>query len=147
MSDPLSVAAGVAGLIALAGTISKSFYQFFRSIHDAPPIARDLTSVLYTLNIALSQIQGSLLRPDFVSVADDEQLEAIQNCLTSCTATFDMVRTRVEASGLAVNDQPVLKKGWASVKASFNEEQMQDCLRRVESEKTTLLLVVDIFSA
>ena len=147
MSDPLSIAAGVAGLIALAGTTSKLFYQFFRSIHDAPSIARDLTSTLYTLNIALSQIQGSLLRPDFVSVADDEQLKAIQNCLKSCTATFDMVRTRVEASGLAVNDQPVLKKGWASVKASFNEEQMQDCLRRVESEKTTLLLVVEIFSA
>lgn len=108
MSDPLSIAAGVA---ALAGTTSKSFYQFFRSIYDAPAIARDFTSALYKLNIALSQIQGSLLRPDFVSVTDDEQLEAIQNCLTSCTATFDIVRIRVEASGLTVNDQPALKKG------------------------------------
>ena len=108
MSDPLSIAAGVA---ALAGTTSKSFYEFFRSIHDAPAIARDFTSALYKLNIALSQIQRSLLRPDFLSVADDEQLETVQNCLTSCTATFDIVRIRVEASGLTVNDQPALKKG------------------------------------
>lgn len=147
MLDILATAAGVAGLIALAGTTSKSFYQFFCSIHDAPSIARELTSALYTLNIALSQIQGSLIHPNFVSGADDAQLEAIQNCLTSCTAAFDTVRTRVEASGLATSELPVIKKAWASVKASFSEEQMQDCLRRMESEKMTLLLVVDIFSA
>jgi hypothetical protein len=147
MLDPLSTAASVAGLIALAGTISKSLYQFFCSIYDAPSIARELTSALYTLNIALSQIQGSFIHANFVAVADDTQLEAIQNCLTSCTAAFDMIRTRVDASGLATSDSPVIKKAWASVKASFNEEQMQDCLRRIESEKTTLLLVVDIFSA
>ena len=57
MLDPLTAAAIVASLIALAGTTSKALDQFYRSIHDAPGIARDLLSGLYALNAALSQIQ------------------------------------------------------------------------------------------
>ena len=82
-----------------------------------------------------------------MSVANDAQVEAVRYYLTSCTAAFYTTRTRVEASGLATSESPVSKKAWASVKVSFSEEQMQDCLRRMESEKMTLLLVVDILSA
>lgn len=146
MTDPFSIAAGVAALVALAGTTSKTFYQFFRSIHDAPDTARNLTTALYTLNVALSQLQQSLLDPKFVRVGDDDQITAIEDCLASCTAAFDTIRARIEASGLASNEQTFPKNAWEAVKASFNEEQMKDCLDRIEREKTTLILVVGVFS-
>jgi hypothetical protein len=147
MTDPFSIAAGVAGIVAFAGTISKDFYQFYRSIHDAPAIARDLTASLYSLNIALSQIQGALIDPSFVAVSDDEQLVALQECLASCTAAFEQISTRVQLSGLAGNNQKWVRKAWESVKASFNEEQMEDCLQKVERGKSTLSLLLEIFSA
>ena len=147
MTDPFSIAAGVAALVALAGATSKTFYQFFCSIYNAPDTARELATALYTLNVALSQLQQSLLNPKFVSVGDDEQITAIEDCLASCTAAFDKIRTKIEASGLASNDQTFPKKAWEAVKASFNEEEMKDCLNSVEREKTTLILVVGIFSA
>ena len=147
MTDPFSIAAGVAALVALAGTTSKSFYQFFRSIYDAPDAVRDLATALYTLNIALSQLQQSLLDPKLVRVGDDGQIMAIKDCLESCTTAFDTIRTRIETSGLASNEQTFPKKAWEAVKYSFNEEQMKDCLNRIEREKTTLILVVDLFSA
>ena len=147
MTDPFSIAAGVAALVALAGATSKTFYQFFRSIYNAPDAARELATGLYTLNVALCQLQQSLLDPRFVRVGDDEQITAIGECLTSCTAAFDRIRARIEASGLASNEQTFPKKAWETVKASFNEEEMKDCLGRVEREKTTLILVVSVFSA
>ena len=145
--DPFSLAASVASVVAFAGAVSKTCYQFFQSIHDAPAAARDLVSALYTLNIALSQVQGTLLDPRFVAEADDQHVESLQNCLTSCTTVFDAVRTKVERSGLGRDDQKLLRKAWESVKASFNDDEMREFLRRIEREKTTLLLVIDIFSA
>ena len=146
MTDPFSIAAGVAALVALAGTTSKSFYQFFRSIYNAPDAARDLATALYTLNIALSQLQQSLLDRKSDRVGDDEQIIAIEACRANCTAAFDTIQARIEASGLASNEQAFPKKAWEAVKASFNEEQMKDCLNRIEREKTTLILVVGVFS-
>lgn len=147
MTDPLSIAASVAGIVALSGATSKFFLQFYRSIHDAPSNARDLASSLYTLNVALSQIQGSLLDPKFVTVTEDEQLDAIELCLASCKCVFESLDTKLEASGLARDDQAVFTKSWASVKAYFNEEQISDYTNRVEREKTTLLVVIGNFSA
>lgn len=121
MADPLSIASSVAGLVATAGTVSKLFYQFFQSIHDASSTARDLARTLYTLNLALSQIQETLLDPDFVSVADDKQLEAIQESLASCTATFGTVEARVSGSGLTTTNQELIRKAWSSVQAWFTE--------------------------
>ena len=147
MADPFSIAAGVAALIALTGATSKTFYQVFRSIYNAPDAVRELATGLYTLNVALCQLQQSLLDPIFVRVGDDEQITAIGECLVNCTATFDKIRVRIEASGLASNEQTIHKKAWEAVKASFNEEEMRDCLNRVEREKTTLTLVLGVFSA
>jgi len=147
MSDPLSIAAGVAGIVALAGTVSKTFYQFFASIHDAPAMVRDLATALVTLNIALGQVQENLLNPRFVAAADDEHVASLQSCLVSCTALFSEVAAKVERSGLAANQINLAKKAWESVKWSFNEEEIANCLRRVEAEKSTLLLVVDVFAA
>ena len=72
MTDPFSIAAGVAALVAMAGATSKTFYQFFRSIYNAPDAVRELATGLYTLNVALCQLQQSLLDPIFVRVGDDE---------------------------------------------------------------------------
>lgn len=147
MLDPLTTAASVATLIALAGTTSKALYQFYRSIYDAPNVARDLLSGLYALNAALSQIQECLLRKNFVAATEDEQVEALMDCLTNCTAALDLVRSRVDASGLAAANKKTKSRAWASVKASFNEKQMQGCLSTMERSKTTLLLILQSFAA
>lgn len=143
MSDPLSIAAGVAGIVALAGTVSKTFYQFFASIHDAPATVRDLATALVTLSIALGQVQENLLNPCSVVDADDEHVHHCRCCLVSCTA----LSSEVDRSGFSANQATLAKKAWESVKWSFNEEVVANCLRRVEAEKSTLLLAVDVFAA
>lgn len=145
--DPFSIAVGVAGIISIAGKASKSFYQFFRSIHDAPAAVRDLATALFSLNVALGQVQESLLNPQFVGRSDDEQVASLEACLRSCTAILSEVELKVERSGLAEDHIGLAKMAWESIKWSFNEDEINAYLRRVEAEKTTLLLTVDIFAA
>ena len=53
-------------------------------------------STLYISSIPFSQTQAGLLHPNIVSVTDGEQIEAIESCLASCTAAFDMVNTEMK---------------------------------------------------
>lgn len=138
MADPLSIAASVAGLAATAGTASKGLYQFFQYIHDAPSVAKDLAHSLHILHLVLSQIQELLLDPDFVSATDNAQLETMYESLAGCVSAIDKVKIASERSGLASGDQRTIRKAWSSIKAWFNEDQMRECLDRIEREKSTL---------
>ena len=147
MSDPLSVAAAVAGLVALTGTVSKSVFQFVTSIKDAPIVARNLVRSLYTLNVALGQIQQNLLNPDFVAETNDKDVEDLQQCLANCTAVFAQLQKRVEDCRLGSQGQHLPRKTWESVKWSFTDDALEDILERVEAQKATLQLLISAFTA
>ncbi|KAF8242584.1 hypothetical protein K440DRAFT_115870 [Wilcoxina mikolae CBS 423.85] len=150
MTDPLSLAASVAGLLSLARTVSKSAFQFITSILDAAEQARSLVSALYSLNVALVQVQGSLLDPKFVLQVDDrENIRMLQECLTSCTAVFLELKNKVEDSGLEESGSSGLqiRWRWEQVKWSFTDDETAGLLRRIESEKSTLGLVLNVFTA
>ena len=147
MSDPLSIASAVAGLLALTGTVSKSVLQFITSIKDAPEDARNLVRSLYTLNVALGQIQQNLLDPDFVSETNDKDVEELQQCLENCTAVFTQLQKKVEDCGMGAQGQHFLRKTWESVKWSFTDDVLEDLMRRIEAEKATLQLLISAFTA
>jgi len=63
MSDPLSVASGLAGLICLGSTAGKLFYSFFISTVGAPSSARSLgVGFVFIENLALPSSRG-IARP------------------------------------------------------------------------------------
>jgi hypothetical protein len=153
MSDPLSIAASVAGLLSLAGTASKSIFQFISSIADAPEQARHLTRELYALNVALGQVQGSLLDPRFSTENDDSSdISMLHECLASCTTVFSELENRLRNAGLteeSLGSRSVgsFQRGWKSVKWSFTDDELRELLRRVEAEKATLGLINNAFAA
>jgi hypothetical protein len=147
MSDPLSVASGVAGLICLGSTAGKLFYSFFMSTIGAPSSARSLASALFSLNTSLGQVQEVLLDPNFIQHSNDQDVVALENCLTRCTGLFNGIESRVRKSGLAEQEQGKGKKAWESVKWVFKEGYMEETLRSIADEKSTLSLVLDTFTA
>ena len=147
MSDPLSIAASVAGLLAFTGTVSKSVFQFVTSIKDAPEDARNLVRSLYTLNIALGQIQQNLLDPDFALETNDKDVEDLQQCLANCTIVFTQLRQKVDDCGMGAQGQNHVRKAWESVKWSFTDDVLEDLFRRIEAEKATLQLLISAFTA
>ena len=147
MADPLSIAASVAGLVGLVGTVSKTVFQFFTSIIDAPDSARHLVSSLSALNLALGQIQQNLVNPDFVSETGDEDVKALMECLTNCTVVFSELEKKVTDSGLGSAHQGRLSRTWKSVEWSFMDDDLENMLKRVEAEKATLQLLTSAFTA
>ncbi|CZR67888.1 uncharacterized protein PAC_17787 [Phialocephala subalpina] len=147
MADPLSIASGVAGLICLAGSVSKLFYNFYSSVAGAPENARDLASALFALNSSLSQVQEVLLDRNFVKETKDKDVDALENCLKRCTKLFSDVEANVGRSGLAEPNQGLAKKSWESVKWSYSEEEIEKALRMIAGEKAYLSLILDAFTA
>ena len=147
MSDPLSVASGVAGLLCLGSAVSKLFYSFFIATLGAPSSARSLASGLFSLNTALGQVQEVLLDTRFFQQSNDLDIIVLEGCLTHCTELFTSVESRVRKSGLAEDQQGKASKAWESVKWVFREDEIAEILRSVADEKATLSLVLESFTA
>ncbi|KAF8536163.1 hypothetical protein BDD12DRAFT_299767 [Trichophaea hybrida] len=153
MSDPLSIAASIAGLLCLAGTASKSIFQFISSIADAPEQARHLTRELYALNVALGQVQGNILDPRFsIENDNDENVRMLHECLASCMAVYSELESRLRNAGLAKESSEsrsigIIQRSWKSFKWSFTDGELGELLRRVDAEKATLGLINNAFAA
>ena len=98
MSDSLSIVAAVAGLVGLAGTVSKQIFQFLKLVADALASARRLASVVSSVLIALGQVQDNLMNPKFRAEADNQDLRRLEFCLGSCTLAFDEIRGKIDLS-------------------------------------------------
>lgn len=147
MSDPLSAASGVAGLICLGAATSKLFYLLFMSAVGAPNFARGLASALFTLNASLGQVQEVLLDPNFVHQSNDSDIDALEGCLLRCTKLFREMDSRIGRTGLAEATPNGPKRTWESIKMVYKEEELEEALRRIAEEKATLALILDAFTA
>lgn len=80
--------------------------RFDDIVHGAPAIARGVFQSLYALS-ARFRVQESILYNSLVGVAEDGQMEALQDCSVSCTTrtAFDTAHTKVDTSHLAASDQ------------------------------------------
>jgi cell division control protein 24 len=142
MADPLSVAASVAGLISLGAATSKLVYQFVSSVIDAPKEVRAIISSLYSVNIALCQIQTLLLDQVFAAQTANEDLVDLERSVTSCVASFSIVEKELKGVSHAGSEQLTAKKLWHQVKQVFEKEAMQNALLHLETEKGTLQLIM-----
>lgn len=146
MADPLSIAASVAGLVALAGTVSNKVFLFFSSIIDAPENARVLVSALYSLNVTLGQVQTNLLDSRFVADHDGEDFKALHVCLISCTAILSELEHKVHNSGFGEVTRGRATRLWDAAQWSYTDDELAEYLRRVEAEKSTLSIAIEAFT-
>jgi hypothetical protein len=145
MSDPLSVASGVAGLLCLGAATSKHFYSLFTSAVGAPSFARSLASALFTLNTSFGQVQEALLDPDFVQQSNDRDIDDLEGCLGRCTELLSDMDSRIRRTGLAELSQSGPLRTWESIKMIYKEDELEEALRRITEEKATLALIFDAF--
>jgi cell division control protein 24 len=71
MSDPLSIAASVAGLISLANEIGKIIASYVSSVKSAPDDAERLRTELTALSFGLEQMRKFLLQEELDASFDD----------------------------------------------------------------------------
>lgn len=142
MSDPLSITAGVIGIITAAAQISSLLINFTRQSKRAPRQAVIvLTEVTETSGI-LSHLQSFLLGTE---TADQSrtcflQVDHVITILTGCVATFSELEETLD--GLKTEGMDILDR----IKWARKESGIIAIIQRLQTHKASLSLMLNIFN-
>ena len=142
MSDPLSVAAGVIGIVTAAAQISSLLIKFTAKVKDAPKQASVVLTEVNDTSTILAQLQPFLLgleTPD-QSRACHLQVEFVIAILTDCVATFSELQEILD--NLSIEEmQPSDRLKWIR-KASA----IAALLTRLQTHKASLSLMLNVLT-
>lgn len=142
MSDPLSVAAGVIGVVTAAAQISSLLIKFTKSTIAAPQQAKVVLVEVSDIGEILSQLQSFLLgleSPDR-SRTSLLKVEKVVTIVGSCVLTFSELEKLLDQ--LKTEDLDLLD----SLKWVRNESAIVGLIQRLQNHKASLSLVLDILN-
>lgn len=129
MTDPISVTASIAGLIALGNTISQTI-QFIRSSSEH---VQALSDELDDLCILLDRLQTT-----FANVPRHELLwRYLKHVLTSCMERLQQLELLVKTYRVGVADGP-MSQIWAQWRWNSREKEIIALKSQLEGYKSTL---------
>jgi hypothetical protein len=135
MADPLSIAASVAGLLGTATKIYSVLSDFISTVVDAPNSARSTLTAIEEMKLALESVKQLI---DTVSSLPSKRKAMIQ--LDHLTITFShCILTLSELESLVCFDGFMRRLKW-----TWEEKKVLRLLPRVESQKTSLLLMMTV---
>lgn len=142
MSDPLSVAAGVLGIITAAAQISSLLTKFTKNIKDAPEQAHVILTDVTDTSRILSHLQVFVL--DTGSVSQSKtcllHIESVVAIVTGCVATFSELQRLLESlrpDGMTVLDR---------LKWTRDETSISALGSRLQTHKASLSLMLDVLN-
>ncbi|KAK3349685.1 hypothetical protein B0T25DRAFT_548707 [Lasiosphaeria hispida] len=141
MADPLSIAAGVVGLVATAAKISKTLSDLCASVADAPESARAALVAVETTKLCLDTIKELF---DTISTLPSERkalirLDHIAVTCSQCVITLSELEELV--------CKQLLKNGgniFDRIRWSWNEKRVLCLLPRLESQKSCIALMISV---
>lgn len=142
MSDPLSIAAGVVGILTAAAQISTLLINFTKATKNAPPRARHVITEVNEISGTLSHLQSFLLGNEYSDISRTSLLKAdhIVTILSGCVMTFSELEKLLDA--LETKDMRILD----SMKWARKEKDITALIQRLQNHKTSLSLMLDILN-
>lgn len=142
MSDPLSVAAGVVGIITAAAHISSMLTKFTKNIKDAPEQAHVILTDVTDTSRILSHLQVFVL--DTGSVSQSRtcllQIESVVAIVTGCVATFSELQRLLES--IRTDEMTVLDR----LKWTRDESSIRALGTRLQTHKVSLSLMLGVLN-
>ena len=142
MSDPLSVAAGVVGIITAAAHISSMLTKFTKNIKDAPEQAHVILTDVTDTSRILSHLQVFVL--DTGSVSQSRtcllQIESVVAIVTGCVATFSELQRLLES--IRTDEMTVLDR----LKWTRDESSIRALGTRLQTHKASLSLMLGVLN-
>lgn len=142
MSDPLSIAAGVIGVVTAAAQISSILIKFTKSTLAAPQQAQVVLAEVSDIGGILSHLQSYLLGSDFPnrSRASLLKVEKVVTVVSGCVLTFSELENLLD--GLKREDLDVLD----CLKWAKKESVIVGLIQRLQNHKASLSLVLNILN-
>ena len=142
MSDPLSIAAGVIGVVTAAAQITLLLTNFTKSIIAAPQQARVVLAEVSDISVILSQLQSYLLGLDSPNSSRTSLLkvEKVVTIVSGCVLTFSELERLLDE--LKTEDLDVLD----SLKWTRKESAIVCLIQRLQNHKASLSLILNILN-
>jgi len=141
MADPLSIAAGVIGLLATSTKIVKTLSDVCASISDAPESARSVLVAVETTKLSLNSIKDlfdtiatlpperkALIRLDHIAVTCSQ-------CVLTLSELEELVCKQLLKNGGSLFDR---------IRWSWGEKRVLSLLPRLESQKNCIALMISV---
>ncbi|KAG7001311.1 hypothetical protein G7Y79_00032g066640 [Physcia stellaris] len=143
MSDPLSVAAGVIGILTAAAQISTLLIQFTKSSRGAPAQVRHVLPEFNDISGTLSHLQSFLLGNEHTerSRATLLRIDHIVTIMSDCVVAFSELQKVLD--GLKTNDMDILD----GMKWARNEADITAIIERLQHHKASLSLMLSILTS
>jgi hypothetical protein len=146
MSDPLSIAASIAGLITLAGAIYTSVNSFIQRIEDAPKFAHTPVREVSVMRVTLAAMSD--LIDMFLTQASERKAMVQLDCLILTVTHTVMAFSDMEEF---LSRWPAIEKlsyrTLQRIRWSFEEDKAQKLITRLTEARTGLSLVLNIFQS
>ena len=142
MSDPLSVAAGVAGVVVAAGQISSLLIKFTKSTIAAPQQAKIVLTEVSDIGGILSHLQSLILGLDLPdrSRASLLKVDKVITVISGCVLTFSELEKLLDE--LKKDNLDILDR----LKWARKESALAGLIQRLQNHKISLSLVLDILN-
>ena len=142
MSDPLTIVAGVVGILTAAAQISTLLINFTKASKNAPSRARHIIAEVNDISGTLSHLQSFLLGNEYSDTSRTSLLKAdhIVTILSGCVMTFSELEKLLDA--LETKDMRILD----SMKWARKEKDITALIQRLQNHKTSLSLMLDILN-
>ena len=142
MPDPLSVAAGVVGILHAAAGISSLLIKFTRATNDAPHQARVIITEVNDTTSILNQLQAFLLGTDVAHTSRTSllKLDQVINIVSSCVLTFSELENEVD--DLETGEMDVLDR----IRWVKKEARIASLIQLLQNHKASLSLILNILN-
>lgn len=142
MSDPLSIAAGVIGVVTAAAQISSILIKFTKSTFAAPRQAQVVLTEVSHISAILSQLQSYLFGLDLPDSSRTSLLrvDKLVTVVSDCVLTFSELEKLLDefkTEGMDVLDR---------LKWMRKESAIMGLIQRLQNHKASLSLVLSILN-
>lgn len=140
MADPLSIAAGVVGILTAAAQISTLLIQFTKASRNAPNQARHIITEVSDTSVILSQLQSFLIGNEYTDRSRTSLIgvDDVVTIVSSCVKTFSELEQILD--GLKTDDMNVLDH----VKWARQQTDIMAIVQRLQNHKASLSLILNI---
>ena len=139
--DPLSLAASIAGLLALGGKVVSSLTAFVSSVNSAPNIVIHIRNETESLTAIFEQLQNILLQRTFPHVGRTSKVpvDHLVVMLTGCVVAF--TELEAELDGLDAVDEI---GWWERIKWTQKEPTLKTIVNKLAVHKSSLNLMLTV---
>ncbi|KAF4990936.1 hypothetical protein FDECE_14196 [Fusarium decemcellulare] len=138
MSDPLSVAASIAGLISLTDTVFRYVFKYARAAVCAQKEIESLSAEINGLSAVLRNLHALASELEAEGQSFEPTLRV--HHLTHCQKTFETIKRRLKKASDSFDNRSRLEETYCRLKWLFSSSETKDLLGDISRYKETITL-------